>query len=275
MVDPNMILTIKLDAGGFVDHSQKLSDLTRDDVTFTMLSGEDFYVGNGKPFGAAYCHFTNPSTTNQVMTLEVWNGTTWVTPSLVQDETQGFTRSGFIFWDKTDMVLKAVDSVSKFYIRINFGSATSAMVMRGFNLVFSDDSRLRTNFPPINSTSFYPEGESSHILTHVAVRDEIIMRLRKRYQKRNDSSDVDQMINAFDLINIFEIREAATYLCLAKTFFNIFDNEQDKWYKSYQHWKGKYEAAFETSWLSMDLDDDGIDDDVEIQAPKESARLIR
>lgn len=275
MIDPKMLLTVKFDTGGFVDFTQKAADFTRDEFSSTLLAGEYLYLGYTKPFGSSFIKLETPNTNPAVMSIEIFDGTSWVAPDSFQDESDGLTRDGFLFWDKTSMTETIIDSNSKFYARMKLDVDSSAMTFRGIGVLFSDDSRLRANFPPINSTSFYPDGEDSHVLSHQASRDEIILRLRKRYQKRNTSLDVNIKINAFDIIDIFEIREAATYLCLAKIFFNIFDNEEDQWYKKYKHWKGKYEAAFEVAYLGMDLDDDGVDGDEEIQKPKESASMYR
>jgi hypothetical protein len=275
MIDPKMILTVKHDDGAFTDFTNEASDLTRDNFSITPLISEKIYVGYNKPFGAMFIQMETPNSTPSTLSLQVYDGSAWVTPSLVKDETAGLSRSGFILWDKVGMTQTSIDNTPKFYCRISLASDGSAISFRGINIIFSDDSRLRANYPPINSSAFYPTGETSHILTHVATRDDIIMRLRKRYQKQNDSSDVNEMINAFDIIDIFEIREAATYLALAKIFFNMSDNDDDQWFKKYKHWNDKYNAAFETAYLSIDSNDDGIDDDEEVQAVTESPGLYR
>lgn len=277
MIDPKDILTVKHDLGGsFDDYSNDASDFIRDDFSLTLLASEYIYIGLHKPFGATYVALTTANSNSGAMTVEYYNGSGWAETSYTQDETKGLTRSGFVFWDKTAMQETTIDSKAAYYVRISIANDTSLMAFRGINLVMSDDSRMKANFPPVTNQDMYPSGENSHILTHVSARDEIIMELRKRYQKNNENlTDVWQKINVWDLIDLFELREAATYLALAKTFFNLSDNPEDHWFEKYNHWKKKYHAAFETAYLSIDTDDDGVDDDEEVQKHKVSASVYR
>lgn len=276
MIDERDKLTVKLDASGFSDLSSDAADYSRDSFNITMIMADYLYVGLDKPFGSIFAALETANSNSGNLNFEIYNGDNWVAPSFYNDESRGFNRSGFLFWGKTSMKSTTIDGIEKYYIRLSISADSTAMVFRGINLVLSDDSRMKVNFPPINSTRFYPEGESTHLITHVSARDEIIMRLRKRYRKRNnDLTDVWSKINIWDLIDLFELREAATYLALAKTFFNISDNLEDHWYDKYKHWEGKYQSAFETAYLSIDIDDDGEDDEEEIQKTKESASLYR
>jgi len=276
MIDRKDSLTIKHYSGVYDDYSSDAADFIRDNFSFTMLSSEYIYAGLHKPFGAVFVALESPNTVPVEMFVEYYDGSSWVESSYLSDETKGLSRSGFVFWDKTKMSSISIDGSERFYIRISLSANTSAMTFRGINLIMSDDSRMKANFPPITGTSFYPEGESSHLLTHVSARDEIIMELRKRYQKNNSSTaDLWEKINVWDLIDLFELREAATYLALAKTFHNISDNTEDHWYEKYRHWSEKYKAAFEAAYLSIDTDDDGIDDVEEVQQTNKSGSLYR
>lgn len=276
MINIKDMLTVLHDASGIEDYSPVAADFTRDEFSFTVLGGEHIYLGLDKPFGASYVCLTTPSTNPRTMSAQFWNGSSWVAVSYLRDETQGLTRSGFLFWDKSKMQKSAVGGKEKFYVRISLNNDSTEITFRGINLVLADDVSLRSNFPPIIGSDMYPVGESSHILTHVSARDEILMELRKRYQKhRPDSEIVWEMINVWDLIDIFELREAACYLALAKIFFNLSDNPEDHWYKKYTHWSNKYQAAFEVAYLSIDKDGDGKDDIEEVQQHKNSASLIR
>lgn len=275
MIDKKDILEI-IFKGDDSNLSKDGADFTRDSFSLQMLASDYLYIGHDKEFGSLYVGLDTPNVNPASLTLEVYDGASWTETSYFQDETKGLTRAGFIFWDKTGMNEIEVDGHSKFFMRLSISADSSLMSIRGMNLILSDDSRLRTNFPPINQEGFYPDGEESHLLTHVSARDEIIMELRKRYQKRNpEITDIWSKINVWDLIDIFELREAATYLALARTFHNKSDSPEDHWYQKYLHWNSKYKAAFETGYLSVDTDDDGKDDQEEKQARKQSAELYR
>jgi hypothetical protein len=264
MMEPKSRLTVLHDDNGaFTNYTDKAADLTRDDFTIAALdSAQDYlYVGFEKPFGAAYFHFTTANASAGSLSAEVYIDGSW-TSLVLQDETQGFTRSGFIFWDKAGMSSVAVNSVSKFYIRFRPSVTNSSTVYRGINLIFADDAALKEEFFEITNANMLPAGENSFVTTHVAVRNYILSHLRNHYLKLNSEDGLKKIIQ-YDLIDIFEIREAAVFLALSKIFFNLSDSPDDHWWVKYREYQDKYEAKMTLARLSIDENDDGIDDESE------------
>jgi hypothetical protein len=150
----------------------------------------------------------------------------------------------------------------------------SSTVIRGINLIFADDASLKEEFSQIDNSNMYSPGETSHILTHVAARNYILSNLRNHYAKENNETGLEK-INQYDLMDVFEIREAAIFLALSKIFFNLSDSPDDHWWIKYREYADKYEAKMTVARLSIDTDDDGITDEEEKQRQFNPTRWAR
>jgi hypothetical protein len=276
MIDPAARFSvIKSDNGAFSNVSTDAADLTRDNFLFTMVAAEDYiYVGYSKPFSALYAEFVTPNTNAADLEAEIYNGTAWVSQQ-VDDETKGFTRSGFIFWDKSAMMSTSVNAVERYWIRFVPSVDTTAISFRGINMIFADDNSMVSEFPEILNSNLLPAGQTSHILTHVASRNHILHSLRNHYQKAGVNDSFLTKINQFDLIDVFEIREAAMYLSLSKIFFNLSDAPDDNWWTKYKEYQDKYEEKMTVARLSIDENNDGVDDNNEKQQQFQPTRWAR
>lgn len=261
MFDPTTKLTVLHDAGGlFSDLSDDATDFIRDSFTFTLTSATDYlYIGYYKPFNTVYSHFDTAAVAAGTFTAEYYNGTAWTALSL-EDQTKGFSRSGFIFWDKSNMAQISVDSKSAYYIRLKPTSDLTATV-RGINLIFSDDNALKQEFFEIDNETLLPPGETSHLVHHVAARNTIVQMLRNQgYLKVTDGSSVEKQITQWDLMDIHQVRQSAVYLTLSKIFFLLSDSQEDTWWVKYKEYQMKFEDSFRLIRLTVDQDDDGQTD---------------
>lgn len=263
------------DNSSFADYSNEALDFDRDTISITLHQSEDYlYVGYYKPISAFYIELGTANTNAGSFTGEFYNGTTWVSLEGLHDDTKSFTRSGFITWDRnqTDEDNTTVNSTDKYWYRFRPSVTHSATVINGLNIVFADDQDLKREFFEISD--FLPSGESSFILTHVACRDHIIQVLRNAgYEKRN-SAMLREDLTAFDLLELGEIKLAATYLALSKIFSNIQDDEEDIWRQKSQDYMSLYSKSQKNGFLSLDLDDDGIKDIPE-RVQRMDVRIVR
>jgi len=279
MIDPKSKFTVQHDDNSvFVNITEDAADLTRDNFNLELIAAEDYlYVGLRKPFGTMYVEMVTPNINVNTLAAEIHDGTSWVSVELT-DGSKGMTRSGFMTWDKTDMKAQTINSIEKFYIRLRPSADHSPSVVRGINLVFADDSAMKSEFIEIDNSNLLPTGEISHIGTHVASRNYILHHLRNHYVKTESSLDtatINEKINQFDMIDIFEIREAALFLSLSKIFFNLSDNPDDHWWMKYREYQDKFEEKMTIARLSIDLDNDGIDDVEEKQLQYKPTRWAR
>jgi hypothetical protein len=143
------------------------------------------------------------------------------------------------------------------------------MSVKGMNLVYADDNDLISEVRLIND--FLAEGDTSFISYHVAARNEIVQTIRNGGYVKQIGQDAflpqrseevlkRKNMNKWDFLDIDEIRQAGKYLALAKIFFDVSENTEDKAYQRYRDYEGMYGAAFKLFYMSLDLDDDGNED---------------
>jgi len=264
MIDKRIKLTVMHDDNSsFTDYSDLAVDYLRDPFDLTMVSAEDYlYIGYSKPFNSTYVELEVPNTVSNQFTIELYDGSGWATMD-ANDDTNGMVRSGFISWEKGDMALTEVNSVSAYYIRLKPSVDHSQTTVRGINLVFSDDQMMKQEFFEIDNSNLLPPGETSHITKHVASRNNIMQLLRNQGIIKTNSTTGEENINQFDIHDIFEMRQAATYMALSKIFFNLSDSQEDNWWSKYIEYQNKFKSMFALAKLSIDTDDDGVKEESE------------
>jgi hypothetical protein len=282
MIDKRIQLTLLEDnAGSFTDHSTNAADYLRDTITLNLAAGTDnLYVGFYKPINALYVELETVDALGSTLTLEAWDGASWSQID-VQDQTKGLSRSGFITWDRSDMSKTTVNGKEQYWVRANFDNGNVAVVS-GANLVFSDDQMLLREFQNVLDPRILGNGNSSHIIQHVAARNLIVQMLRNEgYIKKeqnyfaNEKQDTIENITQWDLLDIYEIREAATYLTLSKIFFLLSDEVDDNWWTKHREYYKMFQKTFNTAKLSVDTDNDGEADRDEKLQPRKSMRFSR
>jgi len=259
--------------------SNNLMDYDRGTFTFTLkqtAGAGTLSIGFRKPICCIYVDFQTANTTEAGLIVEYYNGSTYVGVTSLIDETEGFTRSGFITWDRGmegDSITEVnLESAHWYRIRSNVATLTET-VIKGINIVFADDRDLKREYFEIDE--FLPTGQVSHILTHVAARDEIIQYLRNSggFTQSNTTGQLNDL-TSFDLLDIGQIKLAATYLALSKIFLSVQDQTDDVHLEKSRHFRSLYNSAIKTFYLDIDQDDDGLDDESERLASS-TGRLLR
>lgn len=272
----NKLTVFHDDNSVFADYSNESLDYARDTFTIALNQDDDYlYVGFSKPINALYVELGTPNTNANSFVAQYYNGSSWASITNFHDDSRGFTRSGFMTWDRNlaDEATVEINSTTKYFYRFRPSATHSSTVVNGLNIVFADDIDLKREFYEISN--YLPSGESSHILSHVATRDHIIQELRNDGRYKHDlSTGKLKDITAFDLLDISQVKVAATYLCLAKIFSAISDREDDLYNQKHDHYMGLYNQAMKLFYLNVDQDDDGIEDEEERLAPA-TARLVR
>lgn len=260
----------------FSDYSYEALDFARDTFTIDLVASQDYlYVGFSKPINTFYVELSTANTNANTFTAQYHNGSSWASITNYHDDTKGLTRSGFMSWDRNleDESSTEINSSTKYFYRFKPSADHSSTIISGLNIVFADDLDLKREFYEI--ANYLPGSESSFILSHVATRDHIIQELRNdgRYKSDLNTGKLKD-ITAFDLLDISQVKLAATYLCLSKIFSNVSDREDDLYFFKSRGYMSLYNESMKLFYLNMDQDDDGIEDEGERMAPA-TPRLIR
>lgn len=241
----------------FTDVSDALCDFSQDTATITMSTNDAIYIGFEKPINSLFCWPSTPSTSNRSLTVSLYDSTTssWNSVSSI-DDTKGFTRAGFVQWIlPTDhqQVTCNVNSISNYWSKITVSAATSATVFRAISGIFSDDNELVKEFPKIMDASFLL-GQSNHFLIHETCRNDIVQYFRRKGMKRLGNDCYWKKFSHWDIMDIDEIKTAATYLALSKIFNNVSNSakEGDNWTAKSREYKKAYDKAIDVAYLTWD-----------------------
>jgi len=260
----NRLFVFHDDNSVFVDHSNDSFDFSRNSYLLPLVSAEDFlYIGFRKPINTFYVDMKVVST-ETTFTAEYFNGTTFTSLSNFFDDSRGFSRSGFVRWDRnqTDEAATTIDGQEAFWYKLkpaaDFGEGAE---VQGLNILFSDDQDLNDEFDCIND--YLSDNRTSFVLFHQSAKRDIIQELRnKRSNKRSSTKDLED-ITEWDVLDTPQINQASKYLVLSKIFFNISDNVEDKYYQFFRDYDRKYKESFPVGILRLDEDDDGLTDNSE------------
>ena len=253
-------------------------DISREQSRFEFLPSEvDFdgnhlYVGYYKPISYLYLNLIHPHghpNDEHVLILAYWNGSDWDSVRGLKDFTFGLTRSGFVSWAKNQAGEQKteVDSEELYWYRLTLNQPEE-IIFKGIGPLFSDDQDLIGVYPDIMNK--LPTGQTSFIRFHDEAVKDIVKDLRKIGLvidgNRLDSSARKQ-IDAYDLLDKHEVREAAKYFTLSKIFSWLSDQTGDKW----EQLAAKFEseaAGSMTPLITIDVNDNGLLEDYEKADPQ-------
>lgn len=268
MIKINEKLTVLHDDNSsFLDHSDVMASYDRGTASITFVSAEDsIYIGFYKPINTFYVEFATANTNDVTLAVKFYNGSAFTAVAGLHDDSDGFQRSGFVRWDRdqTSEAETTVNSSEKYWYKLDLSGDSSAMSLKGLNIVFSDDQDLKRVF--FEQDKFLPSGESTHILAHAAARDEIIQQLNiMGKEKYISSTAIFKDITAFDLLDISEVKLASTYLVLANIFMSVSDDVDDIYMAKSEKYYDRYSNTIKNMRLKVDADDDGLDDKADRQ----------
>jgi len=256
------------------DLSLKVKDYLSNEAALPLEVGQYLYVGYYKPFKNMYLEFSTHNTEVAKIDLEYFDGSNWVELPNVIDETENFIKSGFVYfprpanWKSTEVL-----DDDLFYLRVKTDVNLSVgTILKGLNILLSNDDDLagiRSNI-----VSKHNNGES-WVEKHEAARKHVIQQLRNLgYRKATPAADspiyyADEKedsilysdLTAFDLLEPFELREAAKFYALSFIYLDeLSDEEDDKWYRNGLRHEKRAAQALNVYMLKIDSDDDGKED---------------
>lgn len=248
-------------------------DFTTNEVSLPLLTTEVLKVGFRKAFNVMYFELKVPNTAPAVITATYTNeaGETALT---IEDETFGFTKSGFIrFLRPFDMKESTHENIEKHYVTLRTDTDFSALTqLKGVGIVFSTNEDLvnvRSNI-----VSVLNDGESL-IGKIESAKDEIIQRLNNQGHVKIINDTTSSLVNGiyfdsiseFDFLEIEHLRLASKYLSASLFYLEeLSDDVGDKWEIQGKRHMKKYNEFMDVFLLKIDTDDDGQPDNRELSA---------
>jgi len=237
------------------------SDVTQDSVEITQATDEALYISSVNPIKTFYIDLKTPSEDTANIDISVVTSSGWVKLDdfLILDKTNNFKRSGFISINTKDIsqIQDDINNLNGYHIKLTF-DASIEYELNAVTVIFADDNDLKKEYFLIDSPEFL-FGASSHLLIHVAVRDEIIQRFNNMGVNLGTG-----LLTVFDLAEIYEVRQAGLCLALAKIFMNVSDNPKDSWYMKSLEYSKKGENFLRLAYLSLSQGDTVIKSDITV-----------
>lgn len=264
------------DGAAYTDLSRDMLSFGRDSAVVPLLaSAGALYFGRFKPFAALYAEVKVPNAVAASLTLEYWNGAAWAAVSGLVDDSDAFSRSGFIQFDKPeDWESTAVNGQDGYFIRIRpSADLTGTLEIQGLNIVFSDDQDLKGVYPSI--LNYLDSNEPTFILRHENSRDRVVETIRKMSRKSTPGSGKYESFEAWDFLHIEEVRLWATYLTLSNIFSGLQSKDDDMFLQKAKEYAEAAEEYQTEVFLTLDLNNDGKDDRDEEAADITAVRLVR
>lgn len=237
------------------DYSLKLNKLSAPLKEFD-LSLNPLVIGFHKPLKNIYVELDSRIGEYQ-LDVKYFNGTSFVGFPEIEDNTEGFTKSGMIsFPEDVDQYETDFEEsgVPKYWIKISCDDLVS---IAGINLVLSNDSDF--GFVP-NILQFLPEDMPSWISFHEEARDIIVQTIRNSGKRIIDSNLNSREVDVFDLLSINEFKNASKYMALHLIFDFLSKSDDDAYSIKSKRFLERYEQSLNSNLMTVDQNDNGKTD---------------
>jgi len=254
------------------DVSKELKDFTKGTKTIPLLASETLFVGFRKTFNVMYFELSVVNTTPASISATYTNAD-GVQTLKICDETNGFTESGFITFERpTDAIKTTVETIEKVYVELKVDvDIDVGTTFDGVGIVLCDTNdveQVRSNI-----VSRLNNGKS--LISKINLAKDLIVQMLNNQGNVKITSDVSgslitgtvmNSITEFDFLEVDQFRLAAAYLT-AGTFYlqELSDEGGDKWDVQGKRFMSKFNELFQTYLLKLDINDDGVANDNEIQ----------
>lgn len=259
------------DNGTLTDVSLETSDFLASTKTMPIVAADDkLYIGSDLPFFYRYCDVSTANATASVVSVEIWDGSSWNAAVDVIDETSAggasLAQSGYIrfkvsrneSWGKEDTSedvtgISTLKIYDKYWARLTWSAdldANTALNYIGFK--FANDNDLGARYPDLNKTaakSAWTSGKTDWDDQHFEAAEEIIRELR----------NCQKIHRADQILDPAEYREAAVHK-VAEIIMNAYG---DEYADNRTTAEKKFRAALSFNFPQIDADGDGRADDRE------------
>jgi hypothetical protein len=248
------------------DLTLKMADLSAE-ATAIDLTQDEIYIAYHKPIKNIYVELEDRAVTDELV-LQYWNGSAFVDVENINDYTFGLTESGLITWDEAEHEAHDYDSsgIERYWLKLT--TATPAAIsIHGINLILSSDRDL--SFVP-GLSAYLPDELASWVSFHQEATSQVVQYLRnsgkyiKPHTKRDDEDEISlKQIDQFDLLDIFEFKNAAKYYALYLIYDHISKSDEDNYAKKSARAYEKYLENINMRLISIDDNDNGETDNDE------------
>lgn len=253
VIDRNVTRTV-LDGD---EETRKTRTPATDALSFALSSVGNFRMAFKSPFTTRHFNLSVPNTAATTVTIKIYDGTSFVLAKDIVDQTDGFTKSGFISWiNINDWRLAELDPIPDrelFWVELTVSVDLDAGTeLQSVLNLFSDESQLRALYPEIaTDTRYLPPGRTDFVEQLKAGTDQVILRLKQ------DKLIKDESI----ILDINEVALAATHATAWVILNPISRDDADK--ESAKKAFDDMNSSLNDVRLTMDFNESGVIDEEE------------
>lgn len=209
---------------------------------FSFLKGnfsasDTLYVGFRKPVNALFFAMQTGSPDDSSLEAQYWNGA-WTNLDL-HDETEALTASGFVRWvSPADQLVSTVNGKSLFWVKFTM-LVDTPVVISGVGPLLCCEEDLR-------GVDFSLEEESTNILKAMVTARNLICK--------------EMQVSPWDILNLPDVSDAATFLSLSYIYSNQSDREDDHYQAQSQAYMQRYVSLKQKLGILVDVNDNGVAD---------------
>ncbi len=261
------------------DYTAALQRALDSKITFDVGSGSlVLEVFSKKPLSQLFFDVVSAHDCDE-LTVETWNGSAYVSVDELADNTAFLTRYGFIAWENPEGIAVDPDEDSLYKYRFTISGGTVGdpveevdLDLRYVGIVFSQMNDMKVAFPIADD--YIPAGDQSNIRFVVAAKDDIVQHFRNSGKNVLDVV-ASRDLTEFDFNDPAQLKQASTYLSLAKLCESRSDAVDDKWDARAKNFMAKYGSAIQLFFVSLDTNGDGKTDPDEREWSVNSGVLVR
>lgn len=241
-----------IDQGSLIDVTQQVKTPNTEALSFALTTTDKFYIVLDSPFTTRHFQLAIASNAISTVSVKTWDGTAFTAVEDLIDQTNGFTKSGFISWiNNSDWkVRKAAPfaDLDMYWAEITVSSDLSAgTTLQSVLNIFCDDDSFEPYYPDIfNDPQYLPVGKTNFISQYILAKDMVVNRLRKDGLIKKESQ----------IIDINEVAAAAVHATAYIILSPIAQEEGDV--QRAKDSESKFVAELNRIPLSLDHDETGV-----------------
>jgi len=241
--------------------SEVTKDLSRpgtEALSFVLTTSDFLYIGFKKPFSTRHFQMGVVNSNSATLSVSYWDGAGWTAVKDLIDQTEGFTRSGFISWVNFTNWEKSfqtpVSDKGLYWVRLSTDADLSAgTTIESLLNLFCDQEMLRRYYPEIvTDSSYLPPGRTNFTEQFVAGTELTYDALKKDALIKDESEIID--INEVSIAAV----HASAWVILDWVTRDIEAREaivDPAW--------NKFQSALNDTKLDLDYNNDGEISEIE------------
>jgi hypothetical protein len=258
--------------GTLTDISQEMNDLFSGTKVIDLVYNQDaIYIGSDLPFNHRYIAIGVANSVASVMSVSIWNGSSWTAAVDVIDQTSvagaSMGQSGIISWDvdrnetwgledttEDITALSTLKIYNKYWLKLTWSATwTGTTRLDYMGHKFSNDSALAAQWPDLNRSAIktaHTAGKTTWDDQHILAAEQIINWMRKNQNIKSASQ-----ILGWEMFG-----EAAVHKVAEMIYSSFGEQKEDERKLAYE----KFEEAIKSVHLNpIDQNADGVLDEEE------------